>query len=238
MDVDRAPGTGVASGAVASGTVRRVPEPDDPVRTALLQAAQTLLAEEGPAALTVRRIATEAGMSTMNVYSRFGGKDGVLEALFREGFAALRAAMLEGGLTDDPCADLERCGAAYHRFAVENPTYYAVMFLRPDRDFEPSEEAQIEALGTLELLELKLQRAIDAGALAPADPKELAVMVWATCHGLVSLELKGLADEDAGLEWSGVFHRTMEALMAGLAPGATACPTTDEGDADAPATAP
>ena len=58
-------------------------------REALLAAAHDLLATEGPAALTVRRIAAAAGMSTMNVYSRFGGKDGVLDELFIDGFRRL-----------------------------------------------------------------------------------------------------------------------------------------------------
>jgi AcrR family transcriptional regulator len=41
--------------------------PDDETRATLLDAARSLLAADGPAALTVRRIAAEAGMSTMNV---------------------------------------------------------------------------------------------------------------------------------------------------------------------------
>ena len=62
--------------------------PDDETRATLLDAARTLLEADGPAALTVRRIAAEAGMSTMNVYSRFGGKDGVVDELYCEGFLA------------------------------------------------------------------------------------------------------------------------------------------------------
>lgn len=78
-------------------------------RALLLSAASTLLADEGPEALTVRRIAATAGVSTMGVYSRFGGKDGVVDALFREGFDGLLAAMLEAPTTDDPLADLRSC---------------------------------------------------------------------------------------------------------------------------------
>ena len=62
-------------------------------RASLLHAASTLLAAEGPEALTVRRIAAEAGVSTMGVYSRFGGKEGVIDALLRDGFQALADAM-------------------------------------------------------------------------------------------------------------------------------------------------
>ena len=39
----------------------------------------------------MRSVAVGAGVSTMNVYSRFGGKDGLLDVLYREGFEALGA---------------------------------------------------------------------------------------------------------------------------------------------------
>ena len=59
----------------------------DTTSSALMKAAADLLASEGPEALTVRRIAATAGCSTMGLYSRFGGKDGVVERLWLDGFA-------------------------------------------------------------------------------------------------------------------------------------------------------
>ena len=55
----------------------------------ILEAASELLSEEGASALSVRRIATAAGCSTMGLYSRFGGKDGVVDELYVEGFERL-----------------------------------------------------------------------------------------------------------------------------------------------------
>src|SRR5688500_17526276 len=81
----------------------------DEVAQTLLKAASDVLAAEGATALTVRRIAAEAGVSTMNVYSRFGGKDGIVEHLFIEGFSRLRDAQ-DVGVTDDPMDD--RVGSA------------------------------------------------------------------------------------------------------------------------------
>lgn len=43
-----------------------------------------LLTQEGSAALTLRRVATDAGCSTTVLYTMFGGKDGPAEALYRE----------------------------------------------------------------------------------------------------------------------------------------------------------
>src|SRR5215216_2531592 len=159
----------------------------DDTRAALLAAAHDLLATEGPSALTVRRIATTAGMSTMNVYSRFGGKDGVLDELFIDGFRRLAEAMDTARNTDDPDGDLRRCGELYRRFARQHPTYYSLMFDRVVPDFEPSAAAQEVAIGTLVKLQQRVERAMAAGALREGDSFAIATALWACMHGLVSL---------------------------------------------------
>ncbi len=197
----------------------------DEVGRSLLSAAHAVLADEGPGALTVRRIAAIAGVSTMNVYSRFGGKDGVVEELFIDGFLRLSAAMEEMPHTDDPIADLRRCGTRYRRFALENPTYYAVMFLRVVPDFEPGERGRAAARAALGGLVSAVQRAIDAGRLAATNPWLVAVGLWSACHGLVSLEMKGIniaegrpdvTDEIiAAADWALAYDETLDRLMAG-----------------------
>src|SRR5689334_460451 len=47
---------------------------DDAVRSRLLEAASTVLAQDGVAGLTVRDVAARAGTSTSAVYSLFGGR--------------------------------------------------------------------------------------------------------------------------------------------------------------------
>jgi AcrR family transcriptional regulator len=79
-----------------------VHRPDDRSRANLLDVARTLLETEGPEALTVRRIAATAQLSTMNVYSRFGGKDGIIDELYSEGFHRLRARIAKHPKTGDP----------------------------------------------------------------------------------------------------------------------------------------
>jgi AcrR family transcriptional regulator len=186
----------------------------DPVGSLLLKAASDLLATEGAGALTVRRIANVAGVSTMNVYSRFGGKDGVVEQLFVEGFNRLRSAMGSVVMTDDPIADLLSCGLSYRRFAIDNRTLYSVMFDGVVPDYEPSIEAQLIASTTLELLADRLERAMKAGALRPADRLHTAALVWATCHGVVSLELKSVGP--IAIDWVEVYQQAMNMIVQGL----------------------
>lgn len=186
----------------------------------MLRAASDVLAAEGPGALTVRRIATEAGVSTMNVYSRFGGKDGVIDHLFIEGFTRLYQAVDSAHETDDALADLQQCGRNYRRFALANPTYYSIMFDRVVADYVPSPAAVEQAGATLQQLADRVARAMRMGAIATDDPMIIAASLWATSHGLVSLELKH-AHPDS-LDWGLVFESTIDALVRGLAAGAHA----------------
>ena len=186
----------------------------DDVGTTLLEAAGRLLAEEGPGALTVRRIAGDAGMSTMNVYSRFGSKHGVVEQLFLHGFRLLAAAMADVPHTDDALADLRTADSAYRRFALEHTTLYSVMFDRAVPHYQPTDSALATGMATLQQLAELLERAMDAGALRRLDPLHAAAIVWSTCHGVISLELK-----QAGMpiQWDAVYADACENVVRGLA---------------------
>ncbi len=70
------------------------------VEAVLLEAAHRILESEGVDALTVRRVATEAGVAPMGIYHRFGGKDGLIGALFNDGFEMLMRSMREVAVGD------------------------------------------------------------------------------------------------------------------------------------------
>ena len=55
-------------------------------RQKILEAASTLFLKGGTHALSVRAIAEGASMSTIGIYSHFKGKQGILDALYIEGF--------------------------------------------------------------------------------------------------------------------------------------------------------
>ena len=76
-----------------SGGTRRGRTPSADVERELLAAAEAVLVRDGPGGLTVRAVATEAGIAPMGVYNRLGGKDGLVDALLIRGFDRLGAAM-------------------------------------------------------------------------------------------------------------------------------------------------
>jgi len=187
---------------------------NDDVGRALLTAAHRVLEEEGPFGLTVRRVAQAAGVSTMNVYSRFGGKDGLVEQLFVDGFARLGERIKDLPRTDDPLFDMRDCRAEYRRFALENPTYYAVMFDSVVPGWHPSPAAEAVAMAALASLASQVQRAIDAGQLQATDAHSVAISLWATSHGLITLEMKTVHEER--FDWPAVYDETLERLLTGF----------------------
>jgi AcrR family transcriptional regulator len=64
------------------------------LREGMLDAASHLLQTEGAAALTVRKVAEAVNCSTTLLYSIFGGKDGLSNALYLEGFERFKSEFL------------------------------------------------------------------------------------------------------------------------------------------------
>ncbi|HEY3833244.1 MAG TPA: TetR/AcrR family transcriptional regulator [Acidimicrobiia bacterium] len=173
----------------------------DELRLALLDAASALLHEEGPHAVSTRRLADLVGTSTQSIYTLFGGKQGLLRAVYREGFDRLGQHIRAVPVTHDVRVDLRGLGDAYRASAKASPHLYSVMFERPVAEFECSDEDLEHALLTLYALADGVQRAIDAGVLHGAEAFDIAVNLWVAAHGFVSLELSGhLFDEPDALE--------------------------------------
>src|SRR3954470_17145701 len=89
------------------------------IRRALLDTASRLLVKEGPAALTMRRLAAAAGCSTTVLYTTFGGKDGIAEALYREAFVRFAKRLAAVPASKDPIGRLLALGQAYRENALD-----------------------------------------------------------------------------------------------------------------------
>ena len=186
---------------------------DDKLRLRLLDEGGRLLAEEGPAALTVRRLAERAGTSPSAVYSLFGDKWGLVDEMFREGFRRFAGRIARLGRTDDPLADLSALGDAFKANARANPHLYDLMFGEPFPEFVPGEETRTIAMGTFGALVEAVGRCVDAGELE-GDPLSLATIFFGQVHGLTSLELLGWLP--AGDSADAVWGRARRALYEGL----------------------
>ncbi|WP_058234891.1 TetR/AcrR family transcriptional regulator [Devriesea agamarum] len=179
----------------------------------VLQAAQ-MLAENGADGLSLRDLASAANTSTTAIYTLFGGKQELIDAVLAEGFASFSISQASVELGDDPRRTLVALSHAYRAWALENPALYGVMFSRPAIEVDPSSvlaSTMIASIGPLrEACEL-LARAADENT--DEDPNQntprriqtnthrfqhtphadsLARTLWAALHGWVELERQGL----------------------------------------------
>ncbi len=170
----------------------RPKEHGDATRAALLAAAERLIDEHGPDAAAVRAVADEVGTTTRAVYSVFGSKDGLLEALATRLFEMLVEAMDAVPVTDDPVADVVGVSVqGFRRTALDHPSLYSLVFLRvvPDLELGPAfREVANAAFGRLEA---RVERVAQQGRFGGRSPREAALAVHALTEGLASMEVRG-----------------------------------------------
>ena len=155
--------------------------PATEVRANLVAAGRRLLEKQGATALTVRAVATEAGVAPMGVYNHFDGKDGLLNAVVTDGFRELGARIAAHDA--DASTRLLNSGRQYRRFAIASPTMYELMF---STECHPDDDV---AVGTFEVLVDIIRYGQAAKVIMDGDPHSLAGQVWSCVHGAVSLEL-------------------------------------------------
>jgi AcrR family transcriptional regulator len=156
----------------------------------LIQISARLLAEEGPDALSTRRIATEAETSTMAVYTHFGSMSGLVREIVHEGFARLERNFSRIAWSADPVADMALFGRAYRHTAVTNPNLYSVMFGGLSlAGFQLSDEDRQYGRYTMARVTECAGKCAAAGRFRSAEPQLVAHHMWLGLHGLVTLEL-------------------------------------------------
>jgi AcrR family transcriptional regulator len=153
---------------------------------ALVDAARRILEAEGPAALSLRAVAREAGVSPAAPYHHFKDKTELLEAVAQGGWDALGEAIVAARRSADKAGDaLNGIGMAYVTFARDNPALYRLMYdTSRDRTAMP-EHAKQEDSGYAQVQ----SALVDAGA-DPGDALELelaTVASWCAVHGLAEM---------------------------------------------------
>ena len=197
-----------------STAMGRPREHDAATRERLLVAAARLSADEGWSAVTVRRVAEEAGTTTRAVYSLFGSKQGLEEELHRAMFDRLLELMHASPSTSDPRADLLELRHAYRRWATERPDRYAAMmrFSGPHAAARSAEGLAAARAATAQLRQV-IARCAAAGLLADRDVDRLAVQWRAVAHGLAEFENRGLLP-DGDQAWRSVLAVLIDGYAA------------------------
>src|SRR5580704_17456904 len=134
------------------------------VRERLAEAAARIYADEGEAALSMRRLAAEVGCSAMAPYRHFADKQALITAVRAAAFGRLADAL--DGVARDGRHKAADIGEAYVRFARENPAAYRLMFglAQPDESAYP--ELRAAAARAREAMSGYVRELVEAGVLA------------------------------------------------------------------------
>ena len=155
------------------------------LRESLLEAAEALLEQEGPAALSLRKVGRQLGVTPGAPYRHFEDKDALLAALATEGFRKLRISMMadqEGAPNGQE--RLRRAGIGYLQFAASHPELFRLMFgWMPSRDVPELCDAGDAAFTALE----GVLKSCDEEGLLSRSVTDAGLLAWSAVHGAAFL---------------------------------------------------
>ncbi|HVM66393.1 MAG TPA: TetR/AcrR family transcriptional regulator [Acidimicrobiales bacterium] len=157
----------------------------------ILEAAWELVRAEGLAALNLRDLAAQVGMRPPSLYSYFGSKHAIYDAMFLQGNLELLARFEALPEPADPVAGLRAGGGLFVQFGVEDPARAQLLFMRTIPGFEPSQQTYDVAVRIVELSKARMSRC--------GVPLEYFDLWTAMISGLVWQQI---ANEPGGERWS------------------------------------
>jgi AcrR family transcriptional regulator len=175
----------------------------------IVTAAWQLARQDGLAGLTMRALGERAGMRAQSVYSYFGSKDEIYDAMFQQGYQEYLDWMAVDQVPHGaPLAELRSMAHRFFAFCTGDPVRYQLLFQRTIPGFEPSPASYAVAVEALAQMHRSFAR------LGIADP-EAADLATAVLTGLTSQQL---ANDPAGDRWERLVDRAVTMVLLEVAP--------------------
>jgi AcrR family transcriptional regulator len=183
------------------------------LRAALLAAAEATLREKGAAALSLRELAREVGVSHAAPGRHFKDKQALLNALALAGYERLAQAL---STADEPTLPLEprltALARAYLGFAIDNAALLELMYARKHEP-DASEQMATAVEETVGSLVRVLADAQERGEIIDGDPEELNLVTGAALHGMSAFISAGWLTPEAALAGvEGLVHHLLHGL--------------------------
>ncbi|MFE0023782.1 TetR/AcrR family transcriptional regulator [Amycolatopsis sp. NPDC059021] len=187
------------------------------LRTALLDAAESLVRERGAEGWSLREVSAGIGVSPSAAYHHFESRDALVRTLSWRVLAGLgehlsRVAGRARGQRADPQARLIAVGRGYVRWTLRDPSVASLVFGahrgEPETPVSPHPH---------DVLAEELDRLVEAGGLPASSRPGAEFVLWSAMHGLAALLGDGLMCLDSPRDVDGQTERLIRAVLTGLA---------------------
>jgi len=164
------------------------------LRAEIVDAASALLEHSGSeAAITLRAVAREVGITAPSIYPHFADREEILSVVLTHAYEAIVARLrlaVQG--EEDPVARLRAAAHAYVAFAAEQPHRYRVLFERhrPPGSATIKEAETVEQMPGIDAFAVLLDAVrdcISTGASKAPSALAAATGLWVALHGYVTL---------------------------------------------------
>lgn len=160
----------------------------------------------------MRAISARAGLSTIGIYNHFQGKQGILDALYIEGFELLMDAIAIDEADYAPRDGVLQGLSNYIDFASARRGHYELMFGRGDPSYLPSSGAISVGAEAFNRLTKLVSRALPE-SLTSLEKRESALQLWALSHGYVSLQDNAATDLIPNAAWRDLMMNAVAQLL-------------------------
>lgn len=187
-------------------------------RENILAHACDLYLAEGLEGFSMRKLARAVGVTAPALYRHFESREYVLADVVREAYREFSAYLYRALEGRTPEERLRRAGEGYLEFALEHPRWYQMVYVAPEKIGQETLREDIEAQGCAihQFWVDRLRECMDAGLLAPTDPVDIALTLWAHAHGLIKLYQNGHFQMDDD-EFRELYRASGARIMMGIA---------------------
>lgn len=154
----------------------------------IFAAARAILEHEGIEGLSVRKVATRAGVSPMAMYRHFADKGALLNALMDDGLAAWEK-IVRAIRADDPMEWLEAVVEAFLKFALTQPHRFDAAFFLPAPEARRYPDDFVAGRSpVIAMIMIRIDQAKADGRLGGALAVDIALALASLAQGLVSMQ--------------------------------------------------
>jgi AcrR family transcriptional regulator len=175
--------------------ISRTPQQVEAFRQEILDAALQLIVKHGFSELSMRKIASQLGVTATTIYNYYASRDELYFFIRIRGFEILFEAIAHAyNAKNDPYEKLCAAVGEYVRFGIRNPDYYEIMFISRgvpkflDCVGTPlSKVAGREKKKSIQIFLFIARGIAEHLKISDAEARYLAIRLWTELNGIVSL---------------------------------------------------